>query len=76
LLAELVLMLLALLFLALALLAWALRALLLMLLTLELLVLAELLLVLAQTPQAFLVSLLPLEVFAACFESAVALGLS
>ena len=73
--AELVLMLLALLFLALALLAWALRALLLMLLTLELLTL-ELLLVLAQTPQAFLVSLLPLEVFAACFESAVALGLS
>ena len=36
----------------------------------ELLAQAELLL--AQTPQEFLVSLLPLEVFAACFESAVA----
>jgi len=30
----------------------------------------------AQTPRESLVSLLPLEVFAACFESAVALGLS
>lgn len=55
-----------------AMLARALRAL--MLLTRELLAQAELLL--AQTPQEFLVSLLPLEVFAACFESAVALGLS
>ena len=56
------------------LLARALRALLLMLLTRELLAQAELLL--AQTPQEFLVSLLPLEVFAKCFESAVALGFS
>jgi hypothetical protein len=56
-----------------AMLARALRALL-MLLTRELLAQAELLL--AQTPQEFLVFLLPLEVFAACFESAVALGLS
>ena len=56
-----------------AMLARALRALL-MLLTRELLAQAELLL--AQTPREFLVSLLPLEVFAACFESAVALGLS
>lgn len=57
-----------------AMLARALRALVMMLLARELLAQAELLL--ARTPREFLVSLLPLEVFAACFESAVALGLS
>ena len=69
-LAALVLMLLARELLVQAMLARALRALLLMLLARELLAQAELLL--APAPQEFLVSLLPLEVFAACFESAVA----
>ena len=74
LLAELVLMLLARELLAALLLAREPRALLLMLLARALLVLAELLL--APAPREFLVSRWLLEVFAKCFESAVALGLS